>query len=404
MSIVNGRYTNQAFYRQTQRPHTWPWLVADKAVKHRKLIGAAAAGLTSMAVMGRLGRFGPKRPHVGRKYPPSKRPKQNDNVQHGDRNPTHTAITNQHDLEQVYYKNRKRRRMPFKKRRRMKRFKRKVQKVIYKKQPLNYAMFRCSTGRSLGNTGLSPWTLVPAQSVNGAIDTTADWVLWPGGTYNNAPTTTQLFRVINLIKGLQTRKSGVDYTDKTITYNAGTYPANMMIYISHCQIDISIKNEFAAPINYHIYVLVAARDIPQGDLYWTPKIAWNQCHSDSNSLGSTLPTSADLGVTPLNAPGFGKHWKIKSKTNVLVNGLQATALTVKGPKGLYNIGKYADLQAIKGKTTHIMIVAASEINFGNPGGLPTGTVATSMTYHWKWPYTHTGFTDGINNSISLADF
>jgi hypothetical protein len=227
-----------------------------------------------------------------------------------------------------------------------------------------------------------------------------DFILWPCQYYNNTIVTVDLLEIPKTLVKLQTRMNA---TDIAVSTDEGNVSSLQSIYIKHSYLTICIHENNGVTQNVDVYLFVAARDIPKGDPYYSPQAAWAQCLGDAKAMVSTTaPSSNDLGNTPLDAPGFAKHWKILSKSRITLGPSQNVSFPIKGPKGMYRFGKIEGLEAQKGKTMAVIIVAGSENAFGASTVANPIVMAWSKRYHWKFPVNEIGFTSGIRYANSIA--
>lgn len=294
-------------------------------------------------------------------------------------NPVSTAITRYHDVDKLYTKRYKRksiksRKLAYKR----KRFRRAVRRAVKDRTQLCIATQRGAALKTCDSntSGVTTWNSGPAQILMSASTTALDLMLWSGRFQNNVSVSKDIVDIyLKLSSGILTPSTG--------TTNTIPWVDQVRYYINHCRLTLGIHENTGNAQNIEIYEFVAARDMPKGDAYYSPKAAWQQVYNDTGTLGGTAPTVNSLGVTPLDLPAFGKHWKLKNKTRIFLEANGNTMFQIKGPTGVYDYSKNSDLEAIKGKTTHIMIISLSAIGFGTGLNVNPLSLSWSKSYHFK---------------------
>lgn len=315
-------------------------------------------------------------------------------------NPANDAITSQRDIARVATK---RRRLNRKGKRRLKRkvaFRKKVTKALASKQSMHSYCANMATTATV-NTDSTAWNAGPYQTVVGANGLSATtWPRFVMGEQNfdgqgNTLSTGFSQCMRNFFSKLQTRWNATDIAPPSqFNFHAG-------VMVTHEELNLSMTNMLAEPFNVDVYECVAARDIVYTDTYANPQVTWSQC-LDTETTGFTAGTTNSVnvttktyGCTPYDAPNFGKHWKILTKTRVYLSPGQATAMQFVNRPYFWREDKAQQLGARKGITKHIMFVIASEIGFDLPISTAMLQYAISKQIHFKFPSNVANLTQGV---------
>lgn len=323
------------------------------------------------------------------------------NIAVGQSNPANDAITSQRDIARVATK---RKRLSRKSKKRIKRkvaFRKKVTKALAQKQSMHTWCAPPFTTTTV-TTDAVAWNSVPYQTVVGANGLpAANWARFVLGEQNydgqgNALTTGFSQTMRNFFSKLQTRWNTTDVAPP----DANNFSAGVMI--THEELNLSMTNMLTEPFNVDVYECVAARDITANDAYGNPQLTWSRCldtETTAFSAGTTNSiniTTKTLGCTPYDAPNFGKHWKILTKTRVYLSPGQATAMQFTNKPHFWREDKAQQLSARKGITKHIFFVLASEIGFDLPAlGVDMLRYCISKQVHFKFPQNVANLTNGV---------
>lgn len=318
------------------------------------------------------------------------------NLQHGQRQPAEDAITQYHDINRVYAKQKKLSKKSIKRKKKKKRFEKKVIKALAKKIPLS--VYEASSAVQTIAWGLTAWNTTPSQVQAGplALGITAipKYMLGETQYFGSSVLTTGIANYINnFINKLDTRWNGVDNAPPAIN------PGGAMIL--HQELNLAFTNLLTVPFNIDVYECVAARDMEIGDNYADPQSAWIRLLStEPQNFGTGVtravaPNATDLGVTPYDAPEFGKHWKITSKTRIYLTGGQCTAMQFTNKPYYHSVALSDQYCARKGITKVIMFVLASEIGFGIPASTNSLSIVSSKQVHFKFPAEVASLTNGV---------
>jgi len=320
----------------------------------------------------------------------------------GHSNPANDAITSQRDIARVTSV---RKRKSKKAKRRLKRktaFRKKVTKALATKQSMHTWYGRANT-TIVQTLGGANWNTTPYQIVVGANGLSlSQFPRFVMGECNydgagGVLSTGFSQSIRNFFAKLQTRWNASDIAPP----NAFNFHAGCMV--THEELNLAMDNVTSNPYNVDIYEMVAARDMTFNDTYHNPQAAWNQCLESETTAFSSGTTAAinvlptNYGVTPYDAPNFGKHWKILSKTRIYLAAGQTTAMQFQNKPYFWREDKAQQLGARKGITKHIMFVIASEIGFDLPSGVATDCLkyAISRQIHFKFPASVANLTNGV---------
>jgi len=296
------------------------------------------------------------------------------------------AITTQHDIQRYYLKGRSGKGSKLSHRRKRK-FTKKVRKAITGEHVVHFYQERHATTRPFGLYG-STWAISPNQGVIGS-NNTMDMMLWECGSYNATSYPGQGINQIatEFLNKLDTRWNGTDIA----------MPNNKLsrVLITHSSLQVSVFEAQGVAQNLDIYEFEAAKDISNLDTKYTPRETWIACLAEGVNFGTTTPSIFDFGNTPLDAPGFGKYWKLLSKSRIFLQAGGSTTFTIKGNTGIWDASKTKNLQAQKGKTKHIMMVNGSTQALGATVATAPMVFVCRKNYHWKQVNDDTLFTTGV---------
>lgn len=168
------------------------------------------------------------------------------------------------------------------------------------------------------------------------------------------------------------------------------YAKDASLFITHNRMSLAVTNIQNFQAVYEIYQFVAADNITQA-AFKNPYSAWVTCltQTDAYISGSVVVPGLN-GATPLDAPGFGKYWRLIKKDRVLLGGAQTVEITMSGlHKRRVNTDDLTNNYATKGLTQYFMVVGGIGDNSSFATGPVFGTQITK-TWHCKTPG------DGIN--------
>jgi len=213
--------------------------------------------------------------------------------------------------------------------------------------------------------------------------------------------------------------------DETATATAryiASNPGIQDIIIKSSSITMAIKNvsgdanggyDGSEPENIYvdIYECVSRIDIHEVD-YRTAHKCWTECLADSiNAVGATgLPAPAwgilqpqIAGVSPYNAPKFGKYWKVINKTRVLIPAGSTVNTTISGYKGKINWAEFSENREgsdmnPKGKVKDFIIIVDPTYNLQTSPARPAEKELAELQWTKTW---HIGM-QGPNPMQSIA--
>lgn len=143
--------------------------------------------------------------------------------------------------------------------------------------------------------------------------------------------------------------------------------ANQLRFWAQQRMDLALENISGVAILLDIYICRAAQDIPAFVPHSSAVNAWSTCLSETQSL-SGIPPYVSLaspifaGVTPFDAPSFGKWWTIVSKQRIEIQPGEVISTSI-APKG-YNIttAKWEGKNVKKGITHDVILTACPTYN------------------------------------------
>nr|WAE42575.1 MAG: capsid protein [Cressdnaviricota sp.] len=331
--------------------------------------------------------------------PPTKKRKYTSvNVQRGNSDAASDAITQYHDISKVYAKRPKKRSKKAKRSlKKKKAFKKKVTKAISAKCPMNTYLFEPNS-ISVVTAPAVNWNTTPWQVTAGTGTGTSfpRFVMGECGFDGNGNALTTGFSIYlqNFFKKLDTRWNGTD----VIPPGGNNFQAGCMVLGQ--ELNLAIQNISGQSINVDTYEVVAARNITSNDQYAPPTSAWQELIKTEASLfatgitAATTPSNLIYGCTPFDAPEFGRHWKVVSKTRMYLTNNQSTAMQFKNKPYYWREDLAQQYSARKGITKHIFFVVCSEIGFGVLASANLLNITTSKQYHFKFPATMAAITNG----------
>jgi len=323
----------------------------------------------------------------------------NNKHQTGSNQVSSNMITTQNDIQRTYTSKRKRLTKKSKRSLKKKRnFQKKVRAAVTAKCQMMTYCGKMTTPVII--TASQTWNTNPFQMVvDSDLLSTGRWSRYVlGEQYWNgsgAKLTTGFHNYFNnFIQKYQIRWNTTDVS----AAGADTNPGGCMV--THMELNYALQNLMSIPYNVDIYECVAARDMTSNDSFGTPQKAWKELLSDTTGFqsgitGGFTPTVDTYGLTPTDAPNFGKHWKITSKTRVYLTAGQCTSFTVRARPYFHRNDKASQITARKGITKMVMLVIASEIGFDITLLNDVLKIQTSKQYHWKFPAAVTGIPSGI---------
>lgn len=187
------------------------------------------------------------------------------------------------------------------------------------------------------------------------------------------------------------------------------------IFIKGCSLNLVIKNTTAVAgggydglnpevVLVDIYECVSRDAIPD-PLFATAYLAFKNCLGlttgpNAANTGDVIDwskmTEASSGVTPYQAPGFGKYWKILKKTRLNIEAEQKVMYTMNGYKGKVQFAEDMDVTTVaKGKVKDLIII----VNPIYGEGFSTNCIAAKLeyvkTYNFAW-------TNGPGHKVSYC--
>jgi len=264
-------------------------------------------------------------------------------------------------VTRVAGRRRSKRRMPFKKRRRLKRFKRAVRKAVYPKAPLcclqefwpTEATWNASTVDTFGSQ-----LNANRQLILGNAD---PWGINIGE--NNAAGGNESNLINKEMGDYRIRISGTDITASS----DNMLRDNNAHYVKRRYLKLTVRNRSTdKDLSFSLYECVAATDIADAT-YANPVIALLTLNNAFNEF-QTATDAGELyarGTEPTDCPGFGKYWKILTKYKVRIpfatNINNATQTFKMHSKPYMRYGqRFNGKWAVKGLTKYFMMIVEPE--------------------------------------------
>jgi len=170
--------------------------------------------------------------------------------------------------------------------------------------------------------------------------------------------------VVNV--GAQASTSGPDFRELTVLS-------------SHLDLSLSNPTTSLIPLLYDVYWCVATSTQSQVT-HATPMSSWNYCLSINNTLTVNSGTKSDStfnGITPSDAPGFGKYWKVLKCQRIYLQPGATSDMSFSAGGYKYTPQKFDGQHTIAGITKGVMIVAA----IGDNTGMPSAAGQAILRYH-----------------------
>jgi len=294
-----------------------------------------------------------------------------------------------------YKRRRRNKRLPYKKRRKIRRFKRAVRKILRTHQAIStYQEFWTAQLTINANTPDS-FTSTQAGNVQTIWGNASTWGINIGeaaasGSQENQYIATELGAytpVINQVAAVVP----VDNDMRDFT----------KFWIQRKYLKITVRNTSTdRDLIFDLYECVANKNIADAEMA-NPVAAWERCQ-DTVDRYATEPTAGRgrafiKGTEPTDCPLFGRYWKIIQKQKVrippggsVVNPYQT--FKMHGPKMLWDGAKANNLWAIKGVTKYFMMIIDPEQSgtASRYGGTdPVCAVIAHRNTHYK-PYNKPG--------------
>lgn len=278
------------------------------------------------------------------------------------------------------YKKRRKRRVPKRKWRRLKRFRRRVIKIVGGKAPTNVYITRMTVAGSFGTTGTAGMDITWTPGNARWIGNSNQWGIWvPNGVATDDVGALEVFmNQYNTVYGNAIRNFDAD---------RAIYKGCM---VTHAKNKLSISNYMDdKSLLFDLYTFVAAQDITDPNV-GNPVAAMTYLWGNHENNGGTSATMTMKGLTPFNCPKLGKFWKVLEVQRVLIPpaGLDLAQSTrefvMKGRRGWYSASRFASKQAVKGKTKY-WAINMDIYNISNLSGeAQIGALAIQKFLHYRF--------------------
>jgi hypothetical protein len=278
------------------------------------------------------------------------------------------ALTSQHDIKSM----KRRKRTSKKSLRRKTAFRNKITKAL---EPLD-------THHSYTEIGATATTIIKSSAINPLQEQypsnlpSQDLTI-NAGTTNGAGVT----RIKDAMHNLATQSQ---LADGAIFLQP---PSEKQLTILSSQIELSLRNLYTAVLVFDVYWCVATTTRADS-AHATPGGTWNTLLAANTNFGiiGDKALATDNGVTPQDAIGFGKYWKVLSKTRVLLGGGSTTEMKFTGGRYHYNPQKFDGQSIVAGFTKGLLIVGGIGDNSGLGTGAEVYRYHTTRSYRFKYPH------------------
>lgn len=152
------------------------------------------------------------------------------------------------------------------------------------------------------------------------------------------------------------------------------------IHITHNRMSLAITNIQGYAGIWEVYQFVAAENITQSG-HKNPYSSWVTCLTNTPEyIAGSTNTPLRNGMTPLDAPGFGRYWRLIKKDRVLLAGGGTTELVMSGlHKRTVTNDDLTNNYAVKGLTQYFLVVGG----IGDNQSFIIGNVfATQVSKTW----------------------
>lgn len=257
------------------------------------------------------------------------------------------------------YKRRKIKKIPLKKRRKIKRFRKAVRKVFNKPKPIN-TLNEFWTSNFLINAD-TPDTNTSLMSGNRQTiwGNSSAWGINAGeqaasGNNDLSYIAQQLNNYDTFINGVRVNPTTNQERDLNI------------FYVKRKYLKLAIRNTSTSKdLIFDLYECVAKQNIADPN-YANPTIAWKTTRDELNAFSTGNSAQPWMkGVEPTDCPQFGRYWKILRKESVRIpfaanniNSYQTFKMHSK--PFLYKGDQFNTNWAVKGKTKYFMLILDPE--------------------------------------------
>jgi len=173
----------------------------------------------------------------------------------------------------------------------------------------------------------------------------------------------------------------------------GAYPTGSSgtrkLRFRSCCIDYSIQNTYDEGVYLDIYFVIARQAAGSSS---DPAVVWNNGLAEqlAGNMPSAVTTKDFYGVTPFDAPGFGRFWTIKSRRRVFIQPSEIYSFQQRDAANYYlNMDDILDLRVKKYITEGVLFVFHNPFvdSVTTPGtDVPGGgqvQVSYVKTYHYS---------------------
>ena len=292
------------------------------------------------------------------------------------------------------YKRRRRRKLPYKKRRRIRRFKRAVRKVFKEHQSISTLQEFWNGQFTINANTADTFESTMAGNVQTIWGNASTWGLNLGEAAASADQENQFIAeemaayrpVINDVPVIRDFNDVRDFAK---------------FWVQRKYLKLTIRNTSVdRDLIFDLYECVANKNIADSN-YANPVIAWDTCVKAVAPFATELAAGRGeayiKGTEPTDCPLFGRYWKIIQKQKVrippggtVVNPYQTFKMS--SGKYLYDGAKANSLWALKGKTKYFMMIldpeqSGSASRYG--GTDPVCAVVAHRNTHYK-PFNRVG--------------
>lgn len=229
--------------------------------------------------------------------------------------------------------------------RRRRRFAKRVNRVIYKKRPLNVSWERANDFTMVSNLTLEDDVVFQAVFKEDAGLEQRKTMIGLGLAHGQF----DVNRIGNdIIKDAGWVSAGTIQNQQKNSNNGFFFRASLKMTIQNP--NINDTND------YDVYTCTAAQDIASAT-YKSPALAMIQCLLDCQvPQGETLLNERSKGVTPFDVPGFGQWWIVNNVTRIRLGPQQKNTFSLY-TKGFWDYEKFVGKFARKGVTKGFLVIA-----------------------------------------------
>lgn len=294
-------------------------------------------------------------------------------------------VNDQHQTKTMY-KKRKRRHIPKRRYRKIRRFKRAVRKIVHGNQPTNCYLQKMDGEGIVGLPSIATADIkIDLYRKQRWIGNSSQWGCWvPDGAAGNNDVAVTVYHQ-NYYNTVYAGGIRALNTEREVYKGAKITSFNHILSIYYYE---------PAPqtLTIDLYQFVAVQDITDANL-GNPVAAMTYLGLNYETNGGSAISLNRQGITPWDFPGLAKYWKVVRKQRFILPKTPNDPLNsmrqfdMGNRKGWYNQAKFQGKQAVKGKTMYwaLCINPIPNEEFGATSNLPLFKFNLQKMIHFKYP-------------------